>query len=303
MKILDRQAGQLIRISTADGLQLEGFDVGCSDHGKAVIHVHGLSGNFYEHRFLYSIAATLLGKGWGFLSTNNRGHDYVSDIMEDSGETIQVGGNHEVITEANSDIDAWIEYLKQDGCKTIVLEGHSLGCLKVIRYAVTGKYRSDIRLLIFISPADIWGLQRKYFGEHTAERLKMAGELVLAGRGSDMMPADTFSYPIDARSFVALMGSDNYVVHNSFAFSDLKAISNGWLPALEIPSAAIIGSADSAVVTPPEECLRVFRAHTKMAVYTRLLADAPHNYWKHEGELAESVAAAIEAGVGHSAAV
>lgn len=50
---------KLVRINSIDGIELPGIlytpDISTN---KIVIHVHGLSGNFYENRFLDNLAET-----------------------------------------------------------------------------------------------------------------------------------------------------------------------------------------------------------------------------------------------------
>jgi pimeloyl-ACP methyl ester carboxylesterase len=48
-----------------------------------VVHVHGWDGNFYENRFIDHAAQVCGRMGIGFISGNNRGHDYIADILRD----------------------------------------------------------------------------------------------------------------------------------------------------------------------------------------------------------------------------
>ena len=49
-----------------------------------VVHVHGWDGNFYENRFVDHAAQVCSRVGIGFVSGNNRGHDYIADILRDT---------------------------------------------------------------------------------------------------------------------------------------------------------------------------------------------------------------------------
>ncbi len=89
--------GELVRVMTEDGMELNGFYVGRSQRSEVrrqksevprsapspycVVHVHGWDGNFYENRFIDYSAQVCSKLGIGFVSGNNRGHDYISDIL------------------------------------------------------------------------------------------------------------------------------------------------------------------------------------------------------------------------------
>jgi pimeloyl-ACP methyl ester carboxylesterase len=92
--------GELVRVFTEDRLELNGLyqpggtrDMGRGTRGAApnprsltpgplsVVHVHGWDGNFYENRFIDHAARVCAEQGIGFVSGNNRGHDYTADIL------------------------------------------------------------------------------------------------------------------------------------------------------------------------------------------------------------------------------
>jgi|WetSurMetagenome_2_1015567.scaffolds.fasta_scaffold100047_2 pimeloyl-ACP methyl ester carboxylesterase len=94
--------GELVRVVTDDGLELSGIyqpagtrDKGLGTRGPrsdrksqcsipnsyCLVHVHGWDGNFYENRFIDHAAQVCSSLGIGFVSGNNRGHDYISDIL------------------------------------------------------------------------------------------------------------------------------------------------------------------------------------------------------------------------------
>jgi hypothetical protein len=87
-------SGELCRVRTEDGLELHGFlcpnqrskgkgQKAESAERTGVLHVHGWDGNFYENRFIYEAARVCTACGLSFLSLNNRGHDYIADILRE----------------------------------------------------------------------------------------------------------------------------------------------------------------------------------------------------------------------------
>jgi predicted alpha/beta-fold hydrolase len=70
-----------IRITTEDQLILQGLIYRPEQETKkAYLHIHGMAGNFYENRFLDSMAEQLTKSGYAFLAINTRGHDIIADF-------------------------------------------------------------------------------------------------------------------------------------------------------------------------------------------------------------------------------
>ena len=59
---------------------------------------------------------------------------------------------NELLEEAHLDISAWIKFLLDEGYQEIILQGHSLGTIKVIRYLFEGEYKNKISKLILLAP-------------------------------------------------------------------------------------------------------------------------------------------------------
>ena len=293
--LVEQVSGNLVRIQTDDGLHLEGLAVPPRFGHNWVIHVHGLSGSFYENRFLYRLGERLAADGWGFLTVNTRGHDYIADIMTATGETRCIGGNHELLSESGRDLDAWLTYVKnQLAAETIVLEGHSYGCIKVGQYLVVGRAAGAVKRAILISPPDVWGLERTHCGD-PAKFLEQANALLTAGQGSEMLPSEAFVYPIDAAGFADLFGEAQRPFSTMFSFANESELRSSRIGDICAEIAVIIGGEDSAVVSPRSECIERITSALGGVVYTKVIPGAPHNYWGHEDELAAAVLEALSA--------
>ena len=63
---------KLVRINSIDGIEQPGvLSIPNVKTDKIVIHVHGLNGNFYEDRFVDTLAETYTNKNYAFLTFNN----------------------------------------------------------------------------------------------------------------------------------------------------------------------------------------------------------------------------------------
>lgn len=125
---------ELIRINSIDGIEMVGILYEPEEKSnKIVIHVHGLCGNFYENRFLDILAKSYTNKGISFLTFNNRGTNFISELLKGNNFEI-IGGCYERFIDCLLDIEGAINYVKEKGYNNIILEGHSYGCNKVIYY-------------------------------------------------------------------------------------------------------------------------------------------------------------------------
>jgi predicted alpha/beta-fold hydrolase len=143
---------KLIQVSTSDGLYLHGFYAPTPDRKVAVLHIHGYEGNFYENNFLYVLEEDLAKNNIAFLTVNTRGNNKTSDFNTTSGNIKTIGAWNELLEEAHLDISAWMKFLLDEGYQEIVLQGHSLGTIKVIRYLFEGEYKDKINKLILLAP-------------------------------------------------------------------------------------------------------------------------------------------------------
>jgi pimeloyl-ACP methyl ester carboxylesterase len=286
--------GEFCRTVTTDGIELQSFlaEPAGEPAEDWVLHVHGLAGNFYENRFVDHVAGAVTGAGLGFVTTNNRGHDYISDfIVEKAGEEagyVQIGGIYEILSECVEDIAAWIDFLRARGGRRVVLEGHSHGALKVVHYL---HHRPDAGVagLVLLSPSDDFGCQRARLGSRFDEGVETARTMVETGKGRDLMPEGFFHYPVSARTYLDIFkpDSDLKIFNTSLTDSDDLAA----LASVRVPVLAMVGSVEEAFVQEPEEYLASIEKHlTGSTDFTgRVLWGAPHNYMGHDAEAARAI--------------
>ena len=144
---------QLERVTTADGLRLEGLFLAPSNKASeapvdAALLLHGAGGNFYAPAPYDALVDQLLDRGVAVLRANTRGHDILSG--SGGGRTPQ-GAAFESVDACRKDIAAWCERLAELGNDRVALVGHSLGALKAVYGAVEDKPASVTRL-VAISP-------------------------------------------------------------------------------------------------------------------------------------------------------
>jgi pimeloyl-ACP methyl ester carboxylesterase len=283
-------------------LELHGFfalpEGGVPD--TAVLHIHGIAGNYYENRFIENVGEAVVESGLGFLTANTRGRDYLADFISEQPEGTkqyrQIGAIHEVFGDCVEDIAAWTAFLRSRGIKSIILQGHSHGALKVTYYL----YREadpGVTGLILLSPSDDFGCQRQQLGEKFGEALGVARAMVGDARGGDLMPAQYFHYPVSAATYLDVFDDDTKV-----RMFDLSRTDGQGFPELEsirVPVLTIVGSVDEAFLGTPEEYLEIIKAALVNCpgFVGEVIRGAPHNYLDFEKELALLIGKWLRSGV------
>jgi pimeloyl-ACP methyl ester carboxylesterase len=297
----EEMKSEFARVLTEDGLELQGLFVapGAGAAGTTLIHTHGLDGNFYENRFIDHVAAACLEAGVNFITFNNRGHDYISDlIVEEPGSGDfsyrQIGGIYELFEECILDIAAWIGFARSRGAKRVVLQGHSHGALKAVYYMSHGDV-AGVEGLVLLSPSDDFGRQRESLGEGFGTALATAEGLVSGGRGLDLMPPDLFHYPISAQSYF-----DIYRPGSPLGLFNLSRTDRSDFPELasiEVPVLMMVGSVDEAFLGKPFDFLDAARREMPSAPGFDgvVLEGAPHNYLGSDAEVGARIGAWLRA--------
>lgn len=254
---------------------------------KAIIHVHGLSGNFYENSFIPVMASKYTEQGWAFLCVNNRGHDYIADIERQDGSSFRGGGAYEKFEECVHDIRGAIEFLQAGGIRRICLQGHSTGCNKIVRAAHGGKLES-FRCAALLSPCDDIALIRGEIGAKLEEGLKLAEKLTKEGKGEELLPSDMVFYPMSAAAYLDYYTEGS--AHDIFRYREPDSEFPG-LKALDMPVLAAYGERDDFMTVSPDEAFRILgeKLRSPDDLTTAAFPEANHNYRGSEAELAEAV--------------
>jgi len=289
--------GELVRIAAEDGLELVGF-YAAPDGGarSAVLHTHGLAGNFYENRFVTAVGRDLVEKGVAFLTYNNRGHDYRSDNLHGEGADTEfrLGGSmFDVFGECVFDIAGAAAYLQTMGHHEIYFEGHSLGTNKTVHYLVE---RRDPRAagVILISPPDMFGLRENALGGAIDEVVAHARDLVTEHEGETLLEAG-YVVPFSADTVVGLYGARRKT--DIFPFRLGAAGDYSALGSLTPPILATFGTVDEAVTVSVEEAAALMREKASSAgrVDVQVIEGANHVYCGFEETLAGAIADFVEA--------
>lgn len=279
---------QLVRMSSTDGIEMPGILYRPeTDTNKLVIHVHGLNGNFYENRFIDSLAAAYTDRGYALLTFNNRGKDFIAELLKGDGITV-IGGSLERFPDCLLDIEGAVKWGKEQGYQDIMLEGHSYGCNKVIYY-YAHKKSPEIKQLVLLAPCDIPAECTKFL---TPEEYELARadstRLVEAGRETELI-----DFPVMANGKIAagtyyhdfLPGGETDFIK----YSDGENAKSAILTAIEIPVLVIFGDTDECVLTQPLNVVTKYLANNLKTCDIQIIAGADHSYTGKAKELGEVI--------------
>ena len=123
----------LIDFDSADGVELNGMIYG-NNKDKIVISVNGMSSNCFRKRER-KIAEEVEKIGFDFFFFNNRGSElvkYAISKTEKGKAKFLAGTSYENPEDGLFDIVGAMRKVLELGYKNIILEGHSLGCTKIV---------------------------------------------------------------------------------------------------------------------------------------------------------------------------
>ena len=276
--------GELLKIETRDKLLLHGMFCPGQSNEIAIIHVHGSYGNFYENFFLDEMSENYNKSGISFLSVSTRGRDYYSDfkiLKENKYESIRIGGIREIFQDSVTDIASWIDFLKNKGFKKIILQGHSLGAMKVVYYIKHAD--TKVNGLILLSPPDNIGLQKSDNGNKYDEYKQIAHDLSQKDLNS-LMPKEAYYDTITSTSFFSLLTEEDT---GMFTYSDIELMKKAGMSSIAIPTLVTFATNNEAIVNPIDICIDSLKKSIpdENLIQFSIIENANHNYHFKEKEL------------------
>ena len=196
-----RARGELLSVVNAAGVLLDGIAFCPPSPRLVIVHVHGSLGNFYQQSFLRVFANRLVENDVGLLSFNLTAHDGIAEGYGRDGDMQYVGGSLARFETCLGDLDALLK-LARSICPSVVLQGHSLGCDRVLFYA---HHRSSQIPLILLSPCDSHRLQELWLGkEKVTTQIRRLSAVAKTTSSVELLPpaeygvngADSWTYSI-----------------------------------------------------------------------------------------------------------
>ncbi len=281
--------GELVSFETKDGLTLHGFLVRSKRKSdKALIHVHGLHGNFYSSGFAKALARMAANNGFNFLSIELRGSYVIKGFRFKKGRKfkwLSAGSGLERFEDCVYDIEGAIKFLGKLGVTKIFLEGHSTGCQKITYYQYK-KRDKRVKALILSAPADDYNLEKHAFGNNFGRAVKLANRLYKKNRDTFMPESYYAAKGFSAGRFLSF--SDlRFVEARIFNYESKRLIE---FHSVKKPVLVIFGSKEEYALKPVSEYMKILEKNTGSRKFDHIIIkNADHGFSKKEDETANKI--------------
>lgn len=195
---------EIVKFNAKDGIILDGMLSKCNVRtSQLLIQIHGMTSNCFKLREKV-ISEEVNKNNIDTLTFNNRGSEISKYIKNIDGRRFLGGTAYEDVEEGYYDIVGAIEYALSLGYNEIYLQGHSLGCTKIVyTYNRLQNEKNEllerIKAVILLSLVDIPGLISAGMPK---EFIKIAEDKEKDKKLLDLMPAESFFHPISVKTFL-----------------------------------------------------------------------------------------------------
>ena len=280
---------ELVRIYSIDKIELPGILYSPNeDTDKIVIHIHGLNGNFYENRFLDALSKTYTDKNYAFLTFNNRGTGFVTELLRWNDFTI-IWWCLERFKDCILDIDGVVNWVRIKWYKEIVFEWHSYGCNKVLYY-YQHKKNDSIGKIILLAPCDIPSECKKFLSNEEYDKAKEESTiLVKEGKGRELINFSVMiNWKIAAGTFYNdfLPNGENDFIR----YVDGVDAKSQVLNSIDVPTLIIFWDKDECVLTQPIEVVKGYLLNNINNCNVQIIQGADHLYNGKYDELSSIIA-------------
>ena len=195
-----------VYFNTEDEIELVGLlERPTNPTKRVVISVHGMQSNCLKRREDI-LSKEISNAGVAYFAFNNRGAELMTYTRKTTGEKILNGGSvYEDVLDGYYDIKGAINKMLELGYTDIYLQGHSLGCTKIVYTYNKLKNENNVKNIkgiMLLSLVDIPDCQKYDLGNKYIEMMEYAENKEKEGKLNDLMPIESFDHPICVRSYL-----------------------------------------------------------------------------------------------------
>lgn len=283
-----------IEFLATDGIILDGLLYKSKERtNKVILAVHGMSSNCMKKRDQV-ISKKANENNIDYFCFNNRGSElvkYTRRNIEGKKEKFIMGTSFEDVTEGYEDIVGAMIKLKELGYEEIYLQGHSLGCTKIVYSYNELKEEQDdlinmVKGVILLSLVDIPQTLRFYLRENFNKYLEYAEEQEKQNKPNELMPKESFIHPISVKTFLRYARDNKEIDFAGYGRdTKLEKLNN-----IDVPLFMRWGNDNEMILQRAEELVdivnNILKNENKDIDY---IDGANHGYENREEELAEQI--------------
>lgn len=240
-----------------------------AEHSKTtVIHVHGSCGNARSFHSILNLAQIYQHNGINLLTFDLKGHDCIAEGNWNTGKFEYIGGSIVNFNECINDIRSAISFCNNFS-ERIILQGHSMGCERVLTYQIETE---DFYDTILISPCNAYELQSRFiYPEIVSEQIdrikKIEKNFLLENEYGIKNKNESYTIPIYKDAFLSIA--------RGYAFSlfNTKNPKQFYIPKRCL---CCIGSEDSLQTSTPKEIFRTISSNFNS--FTSSIFDCNHEF-------------------------
>ena len=283
-----------IEFLATDGIILDGLLYKSKERtNKVILAVHGMSSNCMKKRDQV-ISKKANENNIDYFCFNNRGSElvkYTRRNIEGKKEKFIMGTSFEDATEGYEDIVGAMIKLKELGYEEIYLQGHSLGCTKIVySYNELKEEQYDlinmVKGVILLSLVDIPQTLKFYLRENFNKYLEYAEEQEKQNKPNELMPKESFIHPISVKTFLRYARDNKEIDFAGYGRdTKLEKLNN-----IDVPLFMRWGNDNEMILQKAEELVdivnNILKNENKDIDY---IDGANHGYENREEELAEQI--------------
>ncbi len=197
---------KIFEVETKRGDVLYGCLYGEQFKDICVIITNGTCGNIFENKFLQVVGEELEKNKISFVYAHNSGAFHRMDSKTANGKP--TGCTYELFDNCVEDLQAFVDWAKENGFKHVVLGGHSYGTNKVVYY-LSKNQKEKIDKYILISPTDT-GCLKDHEQLSADELMPIALKLKAENKLDELLPIAFDNYNLfTARAFLDFINNKN----------------------------------------------------------------------------------------------
>ena len=280
-----------IYFNTEDQIELVGLlETPDKPTNKVIISIHGMQSNCLKQRETI-LSNTVVNAGIAYFAFNNRGAEVMTYTKKVTGDKQLNGGVvYEDVLHGYYDIKAAINKMLELGYAQIYLQGHSLGCTKIVYTYNKLKNENNvanIKGIILLSLVDIPDCQKYDLGSKYEQILQYAEEKERQGKLEELMPEESFDHPISVKSYLRYFKYNKDIDFAKFNCMDYDFKE---LNSIEIPLFMRWGNVHELVIQNLDDLVKFLKSKIKNnKLDIGYIDGADHGYTGKEKELAKEI--------------